>query len=88
VTLRADADDAHPAILPRERLRDGRMLTRAWAAIVGAPANRRRRAAVIVAKEHPPGACATFAIGIATDAVFGPVITFGTAGTGRAPMSP
>jgi acetyltransferase len=58
------------------------MLTRAWAAMVGAPANRRKRDAVIVAKEHTHGACASFAIGIATDAVFGPVITFAAAGRG------
>jgi acetyltransferase len=82
VTLRPDSEDAPPDSIPRERLRDGRMLTRAWAAMIGAPANRRRREAVIVAKEHAFAGCDNFAIGIATDAVFGPVITFGAAGTG------
>jgi acetyltransferase len=81
VTLRPDRNDAPAAYIPRERLRDGRMLTRAWAAMIGA--SRRKRVAVIVAKEHVHGACASFAIGIATDAVFGPVITFGAVGAGQ-----
>jgi acetyltransferase len=80
VTLRSDegaaaADPAAP--LSRERLRDRRMLTRAWAARVGAPANQNRRAPVIVAKERVFASSESVAIGICTDAVFGPVITFG-----------
>ena len=56
------------------------MLTRAWSAILGAAASHRRREPVIVAKEHVFGASTDVAIGIATDAVFGPVITFGASG--------
>ena len=79
VTLRSDAGASVPdlpVLFVRERLRDGRMLTRAWAAMLGA-ASLRRRAPVIVAKEHVFDASENVAIGICTDAVFGPVITFG-----------
>ncbi len=41
---------AHPI---EERLRDGRMLTRAWARLLGGEASTRRRAAVIVRKALP-----------------------------------
>ncbi len=78
VTLRFDAgasDRLPPA--PRERLRDTRMLTRAWAAMLGAPADLRQRGPVVVAKEHVFEGSENVAIGICTDAVFGPVITFG-----------
>jgi acetyltransferase len=83
VTLRSDTSEGGPRPAARERLRDGRMLTRAWSALLGAPANRRRREAVIVAKERVFDASTDVAIGLATDAVFGPVITFGAPGAGR-----
>jgi acetyltransferase len=80
VTLRSDTGESAPhlpAPVARERLRDGRMLTRAWATMVGAPGNLRRRLPVIVAKERVFAGGANVAIGICTDAVFGSVITFG-----------
>ena len=86
VMLRSDTGASVPdlpAPVVRERLRDGRMLTRAWAAMLGAPANLRRRAPVIVAKEHALDASENVAIGICTDALFGPVITFGAECAGR-----
>ncbi len=83
VTLRSNTSEGPSPTASRERLRDGRMLTRAWAAMVGASANERRREAVIVAKEHVFDASADIGIGIFTDPVFGPVITFGATGAGR-----
>ena len=83
VTLRSNANEGPLPTASRERLRDGRMLTRAWVVMVGASANERRREAVIVAKEHVFAASANIGIGIYTDAVFGPVITFGPTGAGR-----
>jgi len=80
VTLRSDTGESAPhlpAPVARERLRDGRMLTRAWATMVGAPGNLRRRLPVIVAKERVFAGGESVAIGICTDAVFGSVITFG-----------
>jgi acetyltransferase len=80
VTLRSDTGESVtrlPLPAPRERLRDGRMLTRTWAAIIGAPGNPHRRLPVIVAKEQMFAGCENAAIGICTDALFGPVITFG-----------
>jgi acetyltransferase len=65
------------------RVRDSRMLTRAWAAIMGAEVGGRKVEAVVVEKEGAFDAIATVAIGIATDAVFGPVITFGARCAGR-----
>ena len=58
-------------------------LTRAWAAIMGAPVGARKGECVILAKEGTFAAIAHVAIGIATDAVFGPVITFGERCAGR-----
>ncbi len=72
-----------PAPVAHERLRDGRMLTRAWVAVLGAPANLQRRAPVIVMKDRAFGASENVAIGICTDATFGPVITFGAQCAGR-----
>ena len=83
VTLRSNATaraSDSPARVMRERLRDGRMLTRAWAALLAGPANARRRAAVIVCKENAFDASRDVAIGVHTDAVFGPVITLGAGG--------
>jgi acetyltransferase len=87
VSLRSDAaveapDPAPPVVY--QRLRDGRMLTRAWAALLGGPAGARRRAAVIVRKERFFDASHEVAIGVHTDSVFGPVITLGA---GRAAAS-
>ncbi len=58
-----------------DRLRDGRMLTRAWAVLLGGAATARRRAAVIVRKAQLFDASFEVAIGVHVDAVFGPVIT-------------
>ena len=78
VTLRSDTEASAPQPpVARERLRDGRMLTRAWAKMVGAPGNAHRRRPVIVAKERLLAGGEHVAIGISTDAVFGPVITIG-----------
>ncbi len=86
VTLRSEIRESAPDLAARGgavRVRDGRMLTRAWAAMVSAPVDGRRRKAVIVAKERAFVAVANVAIGIAPDAVFGPVITFGAQCAGR-----
>jgi acetyltransferase len=83
VTLRSDTSETGAATGPRERLRDGRMLTRAWAAMLGESSPHRRREAVVVAKEQVFGGSTDVAIGICTDAVFGSVITFGAAGSRR-----
>ncbi len=80
VTLRSDTGESvpyRPVPVVRERLRDGRMLTRAWATMIGAPGNPHRRLPVIVAKERLFAGSENVAIGICTDAVFGSVITFG-----------
>jgi len=89
VTLRSDTGESVtrlpvPAPVARERLRDGRMLTRAWAALIGAPGNVQRRLPVIVAKERMFAGGESVAIGICTDAVFGSVITFGPERAGGA----
>jgi len=78
VTLASDAPadaarQAAPSI--EERLRDGRMLTRAWARLLGN--ETRRRAAVIVRKAQPFNSFRDIAIGVHVDAMFGPVITLG-----------
>jgi acetyltransferase len=80
VSLASDAPGAglppnEPSTL--QRLSDGRMLTRAWAKLLGGEARTRRRAAVIVRKAQPFGSFSDRAIGVHVDAVFGPVITFG-----------
>jgi acetyltransferase len=58
-------------------LNNGRMLTRAWARIVGGEGRTRRRAPVIVRKAQPFDSFTDIAIGVHVDAVFGPVITLG-----------
>ncbi len=78
VTLASDApaDEARTAAPSiEERLRDGRMLTRAWARLLGN--QTRRRAAVIVRKARPFDSFRDIAIGVHVDAMFGPVITLG-----------
>ena len=87
VTLRSNAT-AHPSPIAesggREGLRNGRMLTRAWAALLAGPANARKRAAVIICKGHAFEVSSDVAIGVRTDAVFGPVITVSAGGRGAA----
>jgi acetyltransferase len=80
VSLRSDAPgDTAPAMQPSvvERLRDGRMLTRAWAKLLDGAASKSRRAAVIVRAAPPFAAFRDIAIGVHVDSVFGPVITLG-----------
>jgi len=80
VTLRSAARESAPGPMSQTvavRVRDSRMLTRAWAAMTGEEVGRRKVEGVFVAKEGAFDAIANVAIGIATDAVFGPVITFG-----------
>jgi acetyltransferase len=80
VSLRSDSAELAAAIavpVIYERLRDGRMLTRAWARLLGGAAQARRRAPVIVRKSRPFDASDEVAIGVHVDAVFGPVITLG-----------
>jgi len=81
VSLRSDAavlaaDVAQSVV--HDRLRDGRMLTRAWAALVAGNAET-RRAAVMVRADHRFDVRCEMAIGVHVDAVFGPVITLGGA---------
>jgi len=59
------------------------MLARAWAAMRDARSDGGKRGTVIVAKEQGFDSVANVAIGICTDAVFGPVITFGAECAGR-----
>jgi acetyltransferase len=72
--------------LPRARahLRDGRMLTKAYGELLDALHGAYRRsdfhAGVFVAKERELPEASSVAIGVHTDAVFGPVITFGNSG--------
>lgn len=65
----------------RANLRDGRMVTRAWASLHGDARGTRRHAGVIVGKDHAIPGCRDIVIGVHTDAVFGPVITLGIGGT-------
>jgi hypothetical protein len=60
------------------RVRDSRMLARAWAAMHDAGTANGKRGAVIVAKEQILEPVAGIAVGLCTDAIFGRVITFGT----------
>jgi len=86
VTLRLALDEAVPEAGPDATpvcIRDGRMLARAWAALRDAPADGGKRGDVLVAKERVLDPVASVAIGICTDAVFGPVITFGRDCAGR-----
>jgi acetyltransferase len=80
VTLRLAVDDSLPAPgsgVAAARVRDGRMLARAWAGLHEARADGIEREAVLVAREQVFDPVASVAIGVCTDAVFGPVITFG-----------
>ncbi len=66
----------------RTNLRNGRMLTRAYSDLVG-PAPRGHHAvrpSVVVQKEKTIADARNVAIGVHTEAVFGPVITFGNSG--------
>ncbi|HVN36527.1 MAG TPA: GNAT family N-acetyltransferase [Casimicrobiaceae bacterium] len=58
-------------------LRNGRMLTRAWAKLIGGEARTRRRAPVIVRRARPFESFTDVGIGVHVDAVFGSVITLG-----------
>ena len=58
-------------------LRNGRMLSRAWARLIGGEAGSRRRRPVILRKVQPFESFTDIAIGVHVDAVFGPVITLG-----------
>jgi acetyltransferase len=83
VTLALDASGSASELLPpieRPNLRDGRMLTRAWASLHGDARRNRRHSGVIVRKDRAPAACHDVAIGVHTDTVFGPVITVGIGG--------
>ena len=80
VTLMLDASavaDAPSLPVERANLRDGRMVTRAWASVHGDARRTRRHAGAIVRKETVSAGCRDVVIGVHTDAVFGPVITFG-----------
>ena len=82
-----------PALFPhappplRTQLRDGRMLAKAWAELEKVVRPQRRPGAivpVVVRKEQKAADIAVsrdVAIGVHTDAVFGPVITFGNGGS-------
>ncbi|MEP7183344.1 MAG: GNAT family N-acetyltransferase [Betaproteobacteria bacterium] len=72
--------------LPRVRahLRNGQMLTRAYGELLDGVQRAHRRdfhVGIIVAKERALPESREIAIGVHTDAVFGPVITFGNSGT-------
>ena len=56
------------------------MFTRAWASLLGETTRTHRRAPVIVRKDHAFGTSHDVAIGVHTDAVFGPVLTVGVGG--------
>jgi acetyltransferase len=80
VSLASDAPrgDAHSSERSMvQPLRNGRMLTRAWATLLSGEDRARKRAAVVVRKAQPFGAFGDVAIGVHVDAVFGPVITLG-----------
>jgi acetyltransferase len=85
VTLKLDAPGISaksPLPLARTGLRDGRMLTRAYGEMQDGVRRAFRRqdihAGVIVRKERKAADGHDVAISVHTDAVFGPVITFGT----------
>ena len=87
VTLKLDAPGLpakSPLPLSRPNLRDGRMLTRAYGELQDGVRRAFRRddahAGVIVRKERRLPDSHDVAIGVHTDAVFGPVITFGNSG--------
>src|SRR4029450_12167094 len=87
VTLKLDAPGLpanSPLALARSHLRDGRMLTRAYGELQDGARRAFRRedvhAGVIVRQELRLADAHDFAIGVHTDAAFGPVITFGNSG--------
>ena len=87
VTLKLDAPGLpakSPLPLARTNLRDGRMLTRAYGELQDGVRRAFRRedvhAGVIVRKELRLADTHDVAIAVHTDAVFGPVITFGNSG--------
>jgi acetyltransferase len=86
VTLKLDAPGLPsklPLPLARTNLRDGRMLTRAYGELQDGVRHGRRQdvhAGVIVRKETRLAEAHDVAIAVHTDAVFGPVITFGNSG--------
>jgi acetyltransferase len=83
VTLMLDATALNGTPTPpveRANLRDGRMVTRAWASLHGDEGRTHRHAGVIVRKDRAAAACRDVVIGVHTDAVFGPVIAFGIGG--------
>ncbi|MEO8303198.1 MAG: GNAT family N-acetyltransferase [Betaproteobacteria bacterium] len=87
VSIRTDAPAAGaetPAPILYDWLRDGRMLTRAWAQVLGGAAQARRRAPVVVRRSRPFDASTVAAVGVHVDAVFGPVITLGAGRAARA----
>jgi acetyltransferase len=82
VTLRLASDES-PVQEPLfeaapVRVRDSRMLARAWAGLHAAGTATGTRAVVIVAKERIFEPLAGVAVGVCSDAVFGRVITFGS----------
>jgi acetyltransferase len=88
VTLKLDASGIAakaPLPLARAKLRDGRMLTRAYGELQDGVRRVLRRtdahAGVIVRKERRLTDSHDVAIAVHTDAVFGPVITFGNSGS-------
>jgi len=89
VSIKLDTPALYPHAPPavRNNLRDGRMLEKAWADLERIVRPQRRPGAivpVIVRKEQKLAQIAEsrdVAIGVHTDAVFGPVITFGNGGS-------
>ena len=78
-----EAPSARPGAAPlRAHLRNGRMLGRAYAELTGTKPRAGRASAprIVVHKERTLADARHVAIGVHTDAVFGPVITFGNSG--------
>jgi acetyltransferase len=82
VSIALDDAPAPAGASPRPHLRNGRMLARAYAELAGTGARNARAPAprVVVHKERALADARCVAIGVHTDAVFGPVITFGNSG--------
>ena len=81
--------DGEPSRL-RGPLADGRSLTRAWEALVGetrGPRRGRAKPVVQVRKSAPLELARELSIGIATDALFGPVIALGPSTRGPQPSA-
>ena len=80
VLLASEAPTAHALARGHSTakpLRNGKMLSRAWAKLVSDEARTRRRSPVIVRKVRPFESFTDIAIGVHVDAVFGRVITLG-----------